>query len=76
MIHQRLLIGSISSYSDLYKQAYAALKPGGWYELSEAETMLYSSDGSVKDDFACIKWSHLWDEAVEKVGKRIPKAEE
>lgn len=76
MIHCRLLIGSVSSYSHLYKQAYAALKPGGYIELSDTETMLYSHDGTVKDDMAVIKWSKLWDEAVEKVGKRIPKAEE
>lgn len=76
MIHGRLLIGSVSSYPELYKQAYAALKPGGWIEISDVETMLYSGDGTVTEDMACIQWSKLWDEAVEKVGKRIPKAEE
>lgn len=76
MIHCRLFIGSVSSYPELYKQAYNALKPGGYLEISDVETMLYSSDGTVTEDMACIKWSRLWDEAVEKVGKRIPKCEE
>lgn len=76
MIHCRLFIGSVSSYPQLYKQAYAALKPGGWIELSDVDTMLYSNDGTVTEDMAVTKWSKLWDEAVAKVGKRIPKPEE
>lgn len=76
MIHARLLIGSVSDYPELYKRAYASLKPGGWIEISEVETMLYSNDGTVTEDSACVKWSRLWDDAIEKVGKRIPKAEE
>lgn len=76
LIHGRLLMGSVSSYPNLYKQAYGALKPGGWLEISEADTTLYSDDGTVTDDMAVSKWAKLWDEAIEKVGKRIPKAEE
>lgn len=76
MIHCRLLLGSISSYPHFYKQAYAALKPGGYIEISDCETMLYSDDGTVTEDMAVVKWSRLWDEAVAKVGKRIPKATE
>lgn len=76
MIHCRLFLGSTSSYPQLYKQAYAALKPGGYIELSDVETMVYSNDGTVTEDMAVVKWSKLWDEAVEKVGKRIPKVEE
>lgn len=38
--------------------------------------MLYSNDGTVTEDSACVKWSKLWDDAIAKVGKRLPKAEE
>lgn len=76
MIHGRLLIGSVADYPRLYKQCYAALKPGGYLEISDCETELYSDDGTVTEDMACAKWQKLWDEAVEKVGKRIPRAEE
>lgn len=76
MIHGRLLMGSVSSYPELYKQAYAALKPGGYIELSDVETTLYSDDGTVTEAMAVSRWSKLWNEAVEKIGKRIPRAEE
>lgn len=69
-------MGSVSSYPELYKQAYAALKPGGYIELSDVETTLYSDDGTVTEAMAVSRWSKLWNEAVEKIGKRIPRAEE
>ena len=76
MIHCRLFLGAVSSYPLLYKQAYAALKPGGYLEISDVETMLYSCDGTVTEDMAVVQWSRLWDEAVAKVGKPIPRAEQ
>lgn len=76
MIHCRLFIGSTSSYPELYKKAYNALKPGGWLEISDVDTRLYSDDGTVKDDCACHQWSALWDDAVAKVGKPIPRPED
>lgn len=56
MIHMRYLCGSITSYDDLYKRAYAALKPGGWVEIVDIECGNYCDDGSLPEDAPSIKW--------------------
>lgn len=71
LLHQRFLLGSVSSYPELYKKAYTAIKPGGWIEIVEMETGTFSDDGTVKEDSACKKWGVLLAEAFEKIGKTI-----
>ena len=74
MIHERFLMGSISSHTELYKNIYSALKPGGWFELVEMETLTFSDDGTVAEDSACNQWGRLQMEAFAKMGKRMPPA--
>jgi hypothetical protein len=69
MIHGRFLMGSVSSHTELYKNIYSALKPGGWFELVEMETLTFSDDGTVADDSACNQWGRLLIEAFAKMGK-------
>ncbi|KAK4957388.1 hypothetical protein LTR10_005350 [Elasticomyces elasticus] len=69
MINHRFLIGSISDHSHFYKQAYTALKPGGWIELVEMEALLYCDDDSVPADSALRKWGQLIHEVFSKMGK-------
>ena len=71
MIHERFLVGSISSFPDFYKKVYAALKPGGWIELSEMETGIFSDDGTVPEDSACNQWWELLRESFARMGKAI-----
>ncbi|ATY58261.1 SAM dependent methyltransferase [Cordyceps militaris] len=49
-IHIRAMYGSISDWSDLYRQAYEALMPGGWIENLEFTLHLRSDLPEVKDD--------------------------
>lgn len=76
MIHDRFLMGSISSHATLYKKIYTALKPGAWFELCEMECGTFSDDGSVAPDSPSNVWWKLLEEAFDKIGKPIPKIDE
>lgn len=68
MIHCRFLIGSVTSYADLFKRVYNALKPGGWVEVVEMEPGAFCDDGSLPKDAHSIRWWDLFIEAcVSKV---------
>ena len=75
MIHQRFLLGSISSYDDFYKKVCHALKPGGWVEIVEMEGMTFSDDGTLPEDCALNLWGRCLEEAFAKLGKPILKIE-
>ncbi|RSM04357.1 hypothetical protein CDV31_010059 [Fusarium ambrosium] len=49
-IHIRALYGSISDWGELYRQAYAALAPGGWIENMEINIHMYSDLPEIRDD--------------------------
>lgn len=71
MIHERFLLGSVASYAELFKKIFAALKPGGWFELVEMEAGTFSDDNTLPKDSACVLWGELLCEAFEKIGKPI-----
>jgi hypothetical protein len=71
MIHGRFLLGSVSSCAELFKKVYAALKPGGWFELVELEVGTFSDDNTLPEDSACVLWGKLLCEAFAKIGKPI-----
>ena len=75
-VHARLLIGSVSNWPRLFKQAFDSLKPGGYFEDSETETWVYCDDGTFPQDGACAKWDHWFNEACGKFGRIIPKADQ
>ncbi|KAI7320129.1 hypothetical protein KC315_g9547 [Hortaea werneckii] len=75
-VHQRFLLGSISNHSRFYKEAFAALKPGGCIELVELEAHSYSDDDTLPEDSALVKWGHLITEAFEKTGRPFLEAEQ
>ncbi|KAK2788540.1 hypothetical protein FQN52_006653 [Onygenales sp. PD_12] len=47
-IHARYLAVSIRDYPKLLKQSFQAVKPGGWVEFHDWDTMVDSEDGTVK----------------------------
>ncbi|KAK3675479.1 hypothetical protein LTR78_004562 [Recurvomyces mirabilis] len=76
LIHHRHLIGSISNHAHFYKQAYNALKPGGWIEVVEMEAKLYCDDGTVPLTSAMKRWGDYIHEIFEKSGRPfIPVAQ-
>ncbi|WPG98752.1 S-adenosyl-L-methionine-dependent methyltransferase [Acrodontium crateriforme] len=76
MIHHRFSLGSVSDYPRLYKQAYAALKPGGWIEIIDMEAKAYSDDDTLPEDSPLVAWGKLIEEAFAKIGKPFLKIEE
>lgn len=76
LIHGRFLMGSISDHNKLYKRIFNALKPGGYFEVSEMEGGTYSDDGTVGPDFPSVKWWAWLEEAFIKIGKPIIKIDE
>ncbi|RMX81812.1 hypothetical protein D0869_06528 [Hortaea werneckii] len=76
MIFERFLIGSISDHTRLYKEAFTALKPGGWLEAVEMEAHSFCDDDTLPKDSALVKWGHLIHEAFAKMGRPFPRVEE
>ncbi|RYP67123.1 hypothetical protein DL769_005828 [Monosporascus sp. CRB-8-3] len=68
-IYMRYLLGSIQDWPRLFKQAYAALKPGGYIESFESEPDFMSDDGTVKPDSALQRWSSLFIEGGRKLNR-------
>ena len=46
-IHGRMLAGSIAKPARLFEQVYAALEPGGWFELQDFAFPVRSDDGTM-----------------------------
>lgn len=46
-IHTGHLSGALPSYKDLMRKLYSHLKPGGWAEIHEFDTMVKSDDGTL-----------------------------
>lgn len=68
-IHARWLIGSISDWTALYKEAYRALKPGGWFETHEPSAEVTSEDGTVTPDTALAQWEPIFIAGGEALGR-------
>lgn len=67
-IHIRYMVGGVSDWFKLFKQAFTALKPGGYIESFEVEADYRSDDGTLKPDSAMIMWRDLFAEGGKKLG--------
>ncbi|KAI5866986.1 S-adenosyl-L-methionine-dependent methyltransferase [Durotheca rogersii] len=67
-VHARYMIGGISDWPRFFRQAYAALKPGGWVESFEVEADYRSDDGTLAADSAMYAWRDLFNEGGAKLG--------
>ncbi|EFX01042.1 methyltransferase type 12 [Grosmannia clavigera kw1407] len=67
-VHTRWLIGSVPDWTVLMKQAYAALKPGGWIETYECNGFFQSDDDSVPEMSALAQWGVIFREGARKLG--------
>lgn len=76
MIRHAFLIGSISSFPELFKRAFDALKPGGSLQSVEMQIDIFCDDDSLPEDAALRQWTTLMHEAFGKMGRRFAPAEE
>ncbi|KAI1394160.1 S-adenosyl-L-methionine-dependent methyltransferase [Hypoxylon trugodes] len=68
-VHMRYITGCVSDWTKLMKQAYTALKPGGWVETFEPEADYRSDDGTLKEGSPFLIWRDLFEEGGRKLGQ-------
>lgn len=76
MIRHAFLIGSISSFPELFKRAFDALKPGGSLQSVEMQIDIFCDDDTLPEDAALRQWATLMHEAFGKMGRKFAPAEE
>jgi len=72
----RWLFGSIKDWDELFRQAYRALKPGGWIESHEASVYFHSDDGTVNDKTAMGQFGDFFSEGGKKIGRSMTVVED
>ncbi|KAI1381678.1 S-adenosyl-L-methionine-dependent methyltransferase [Hypoxylon crocopeplum] len=68
-IHIRYMLGGVSDWPKLFKQAFTALKPGGWVESFEVEADYRSDDNTILPDSPFYIWRDLFTEGGKKLGR-------
>lgn len=58
-IHTRFLAGAISDWPKLLRQCYEHTRPGGYVELQDWNTWVYSQDGTLPPDSALNKFHQM-----------------
>lgn len=66
-VHIRYMLGTVQDWPRLLRQAYTALKPGGYVESFESEPSFLSDDGTVKPDSGMATWTRLFAEGSKKL---------
>ncbi|KAF3767016.1 S-adenosyl-L-methionine-dependent methyltransferase [Cryphonectria parasitica EP155] len=75
-IHMRYLVGSIIDWTVLFKEAFTALKPGGWLESFEGSPHMVSDDNTVPENSAIAQWGRFFEEGGKKIGRSFIVVEE
>lgn len=75
-VHMRYLVGSIVDWTALYKEAFAALKPGGWLESFEGSPHMVSDDGTVPERSAISQWGKFFEEGGRAMGRTFMVVQE
>lgn len=69
-IHLRWICGTVTDWTELFRQAYRVLKPGGWIESFDCNGFPESDDGTLTEDTALYKWGYLIREGAKALGSR------
>lgn len=67
-VHLRWLVGTVNDHTELFKQVYRVLKPGGWVESFDLNGILESEDGTVGPKSAHAQWGIFFREGAKKLG--------
>lgn len=68
-IHMRYLVGSITDWLALLRQAYRCCKPGGYVESYEASCSFECDDGTLLEGSPMDQWGKVFIEAGKKFGR-------
>ncbi|KAM5362229.1 hypothetical protein ACJZ2D_012669 [Fusarium nematophilum] len=75
-IHIRWLVGSIVDWTQLFREAYKCLKPGGYIESHEALSRMDCDDGSIHERSAMHQWGKFFVEGGKKIGRSFTIVED
>lgn len=67
-VHLRFLVGCVTDWTALLKQAYKTLKPGGWVETFDFNGYFESDDGTLTNSMALAQWGIIFRKGAEKLG--------
>jgi len=70
-IHARCLYGSVPDWVKLYKEAFGALKPGGFFEAAEVGILPLTDDNTLPNPSHTKRGAELSIEACHKLGNQI-----
>lgn len=70
------LVGSVTDWEALFKEAYKALAPGGYLESHESSASFKSDDNSIKHDSPFAQWGPLFVQGGVKTGRTFRIYEE
>ncbi|KAK7420704.1 hypothetical protein QQZ08_010285 [Neonectria magnoliae] len=68
-IFDRILAGSLVSYEEFIKKAFANLEPGGYIELQEVELPYRCDDGTLPEDSDIARYGRIFKEACATIGR-------
>jgi SAM-dependent methyltransferase len=68
-IYSRMMIGSFANVPRFIEQAFNNLSPGGYLEMVDLSYPIKTIDNTFPENSALSKWSDLFMEACEKVGR-------
>lgn len=68
-VHARAMSGSIRDWDALFEQTMQCLRPGGWLEVQEYETLALSDDNSFELAANFRFWQEKLNEASQRFGK-------
>jgi hypothetical protein len=63
------MFGSVGDWGELFKEAYKALKPGGFLECAEHSVTPVSDDGTVGPDHVYTRYGTIINDLARKRGK-------
>ncbi|KAH8790828.1 hypothetical protein F5882DRAFT_460640 [Hyaloscypha sp. PMI_1271] len=69
------MIGSVADFPRLYRQCFDNLSNGGWIETLDISFPILLNDGEFPENSAFKKWSDLFMEGCEKLGRLANSAE-
>lgn len=75
-IHLRMLIGVISNWSDIFRNAFRCARSGAYVESMVSSAFFRSDDGSVKKGSALEQWHSIFWEGGKKLGRTFKVLED
>lgn len=70
-VHQRHMVGAISDWDRLFRQAFRQIRTGGYYEAQEFRVWFHSQGSQLPDDSSIQLWQHHLTEGTKAFGKSL-----